>query len=91
MRINIISLLKILLSKIVFLLLISFSISHISISKLNKDILREFNNYKPAIFHNSTNFSCDNGSNNLTADKFNDDFCDCEDGADENSNLIKLK
>ena len=53
--------------------------------RLNKDILKEFNNYKPAIFLNSTHFSCDEGSNILSSKKFNDDFCDCQDGADENS------
>ena len=33
---------------------------------------------------NSTHFSCDNNTKILTIDKFNDDYCDCEDGSDEN-------
>jgi len=57
----------------------------ISISKLNKDLLKDFENYKLANFINKTHFSCDNGNNILTLDKFNDDFCDCQDGSDENS------
>jgi len=59
----------------------------ISISKLNKDVLKDFDNYKVAIFLNYTHFSCDNGQNVLDLPKFNDDFCDCKDGSDENSKL----
>jgi hypothetical protein len=33
---------------------------------------------------NSTHFSCDNNKKILPLEKFNDDFCDCEDGSDEN-------
>ena len=82
--------LNILLMKsfIIFFIFISNSLCDLSISKLNKDILSEFNYYKPANFLNTTHFSCDNGTNIFPAIKFNDDFCDCIDGADENS-IIK--
>ena len=33
---------------------------------------------------NSTHFTCDNNTKILPLEKFNDDFCDCEDGSDEN-------
>ena len=33
---------------------------------------------------NSTHFSCDNNKKIFSLEKFNDDFCDCEDGSDEN-------
>lgn len=33
---------------------------------------------------NETHFSCDNDNKVLSLNKFNDDFCDCDDGADEN-------
>lgn len=61
-------------------------ICDISISKLNKDVLKDFEMLKLATFLNDTHFSCDNGENILDLDKFNDDFCDCKDGSDENSN-----
>lgn len=51
-------------------------------------MLKEFENYKVAIVLNDTHFSCDDGENILDLDKFNDDFCDCRDGSDENSNFI---
>lgn len=57
----------------------------ISISKLSKDVLKDFESYKTANFINKTHFSCDEGTNILPLDKFNDDFCDCIDGSDENS------
>ena len=76
---------------IIFLYFTSNCLCEISISKLNQDILSEFNYYKPAIFLNSTHFSCDEGSNIFEIKKFNDDFCDCIDGADENSKKINKK
>lgn len=73
---------------ILFVLNIIFSIiCDVSISKLKKDVLRDFENYKVAIILNDTHFSCDDGENILDLDKFNDDFCDCKDGSDENSIL----
>ena len=33
---------------------------------------------------NSTHFSCDNNKKILSLEKFNDDYCDCDDGSDEN-------
>jgi hypothetical protein len=33
---------------------------------------------------NQTFFSCD-GNKTFSMDKFNDNFCDCDDGSDENS------
>jgi hypothetical protein len=35
---------------------------------------------------NKTHFSCDDEKNILNINKFNDDYCDCLDGSDENSN-----
>ncbi len=35
---------------------------------------------------NKTHFYCDNEQKILSINKFNDDFCDCNDGSDENSN-----
>jgi hypothetical protein len=40
---------------------------------------------------NKTHFDCDQGKNILHINKFNDDFCDCQDGRDENSNYNNLK
>lgn len=34
---------------------------------------------------NKTHFSCDSGNKLLSMNKINDDYCDCADGADENS------
>lgn len=85
--------LKILMNKLVILFLfnIIFSIiCDVSISKLNKDVLKDFENYKVANFLNDTHFSCDNGEIILDIDKFNDDFCDCNDGSDENSNKLQV-
>ncbi len=62
----------------------------VTISKLNKDVLKDFENYKIAHFINKTHFSCDDGNNILHLNKFNDDFCDCKDGSDENSKKIKI-
>ena len=76
-------------SMIIFIIFITYSLCDLSISKLNKDILSEFNYYKSANFLNATHFSCDNGTNIFPAKKFNDDFCDCMDGADENSKIKK--
>jgi len=61
-----------------------------SISKLNIDVLKDFENYKTINHLNSTHFSCDNGERILDIDRFNDDFCDCKDGSDENSNWFFL-
>lgn len=61
-----------------------------SISKLTIDVLKDFENYKTANLLNSTHFSCDNGERILDIEKFNDDFCDCKDGSDENSNSFFL-
>ena len=33
---------------------------------------------------NTTHFSCDNGKKILSFEKLNDNYCDCEDGSDEN-------
>ena len=33
---------------------------------------------------NSTHFSCDSNRKILPLEKFNDNYCDCEDGSDEN-------
>jgi hypothetical protein len=66
---------------------IFYMICDVSISKLKKDVLKEFENYKVAMVLNDSHFSCDDGENILDLDKFNDDFCDCRDGSDENSNF----
>ncbi len=72
---------------ILFILnIINLIICDVSISKLNKDVLKDFENLKIALFLNETHFSCDKGQNILDMNKFNDDFCDCKDGSDENSN-----
>lgn len=84
MKIKILSLLSILSIAIK----ISTCSSDLSISKINKDILIDFEKHHPAKILNSTHFSCDNGTNILNLKNFNDDFCDCQDGADENSNLL---
>ena len=80
--------------KIYFLFLIEFVISFIT--KLNKeelengiimDNLEQVNyNLKQIYINklNSTHFSCDNNQKILSLDKFNDNYCDCEDGSDEN-------
>lgn len=34
---------------------------------------------------NSTHFSCDNNQKILSLEKLNDDYCDCQDGSDENT------
>ncbi len=39
---------------------------------------------------NKTHFSCDENKI-LKMNQFNDDFCDCEDGSDENSKLLLIK
>ena len=71
---------------LILFIVINSIICDVTISKLNKDVLKDFENYKVAIFLNETHFSCDHGENILDLDKFNDDFCDCKDGSDENSN-----
>ena len=80
--------------KFYFLFLFEFTFSFIS--KLNKkEIENEIimddlaqNNYNLNQIYinklNSTHFSCDNNQKILTLDKFNDNYCDCEDGSDEN-------
>ena len=78
--------------KIYFLILIQFSISFVF--KSNKDnsnsndySLLEKDFASPQIYiHkiNSTHFSCDNNTKIFPLEKFNDNFCDCEDGSDEN-------
>lgn len=37
---------------------------------------------------NHTHFSCDDGNNIQPIKHFNDDYCDCEDGSDENSKFL---
>ena len=74
------------LSSITFYFLLSLIKSDLSYSKLTEDIMKDINNYKYAIQINKTHFSCDEGNNILDIIKLNDDFCDCADGADENSN-----
>lgn len=78
------------LFKFILFLTIQIVFSNFSISRLNKDILGEFNNLKKLEVVNITHFSCDNGENILSKNKVNDDFCDCVDGTDENSNPFNL-
>ena len=78
--------------KICFFVLIQFSFSFVF--KSNRDnsnnndySLLEKDFASPQIYiHkiNSTHFSCDNNTKIFTLEKFNDNFCDCEDGSDEN-------
>ena len=78
--------------KICFLVLIQFSFSFVF--KSNRDnsnnndySLLEKDFASPQIYiHkiNSTHFSCDNNTKIFPLEKFNDNFCDCEDGSDEN-------
>lgn len=75
-------------TKLALLVLLNFLylfMCDVSISKLNKDVLKDFENYKFAKIFNETHFSCDDGQKIFDLNKFNDDFCDCKDGSDENS------
>jgi len=84
------TILKLLTKNFAIFILLNFIFSMIcdvSISKLKKDVLRDFDNHKVAVIVNDTHFICDDGKNILDVDKFNDDFCDCKDGSDENSNF----
>ena len=48
-------------------------------------IQKDFNSSQKYITKiNSSHFSCDNNTKIFPLEKFNDDFCDCEDGSDEN-------
>ena len=79
--------------KTYYLLLIQFAFSFIS--KLNNDnsdknkiniLTNNDFNLNQIYIHkiNSTHFSCDDNKKILSIDKFNDNYCDCEDGSDEN-------
>ena len=79
--------------KIYFLLLIQFTFPFISKSKnefsenIEQNKLIENNNGVNHIYINtinSTHFSCDNNKKILSFEKLNDNYCDCEDGSDEN-------
>ena len=80
--------------KTYFLFLIKFALSFISKSNIdesenlninlffdNNDISKQ--TYIKTI--NSTHFSCDNGQKILSLEKVNDNYCDCDDGSDENT------
>ena len=80
--------------KIYFLLLIEVIFSFISKTN-NEDLINQVyisnedqTNYNLNQIYinklNSTHFSCDNNKKILSLDKFNDNYCDCEDGSDEN-------
>ena len=78
--------------KICLLFLFQFVFSFIyKTSKENSDydpsspIQQDFNSSQIFITKiNSSHFSCDNNTKIFPFEKFNDDFCDCEDGSDEN-------
>ena len=78
--------------KICFLFLIQLVFSFIFKSsqdnRLNNPsslLQKDFNSEQIYINRiNSTHFSCDNNSKIFPLEKYNDDFCDCEDGSDEN-------
>ena len=78
--------------KLCFLFLIQLSFSFIfkqnkdnSISDEYSPLQKDFDSSQIFIHKiNSTHFSCDNDTKIFSLEKFNDDFCDCEDGSDEN-------
>ena len=78
--------------KICFLILIQLSFSFIFKPTKDNSIHNEFsllqNDFNSSQIYinkiNSTHFSCDNNTKIFPLEKFNDDFCDCEDGSDEN-------
>ena len=78
--------------KICFLFLIHFSFSFILKSNKDDTINIDYSPLQndfasPQIYINkinSTHFSCDNNTKIFPLEKFNDDFCDCDDGSDEN-------
>ena len=78
--------------KICFLFLIQLVFSFVFKSNLENSLnnpssllQKDFNSEQIYIHKiNSTHFSCDNNTKIFPLDKFNDDFCDCEDGSDEN-------
>lgn len=61
---------------------------YIALSKVTKDLLKDLHEYDFAKIFNSTHFSCDKGNKILDMGKLNDDFCDCQDGSDENSKIV---
>ena len=78
--------------KICFIFLIQLSLSFI-FKKNNREISynpdspirKDFDSSQVFInMINSTHFSCDKNTKILPKEKLNDDFCDCEDGSDEN-------
>ena len=77
----------------IFFLLFQFSFSFISKTKieesnniaLNSLLKDDYNSNQIYINKiNATHFSCDNNKKILPIEKFNDNYCDCEDGSDEN-------
>lgn len=58
----------------------------INILPLNTALPKNSMNYIKIL--NKTHFSCDDEENILHLSKFNDDYCDCIDGSDENSKII---
>ncbi len=80
--------------KTYILLLFKFVLSFISKSKIdesgnihmNELIENDYNSNQIYINKiNSTHFACDNNQKILSLEKFNDNYCDCEDGSDENT------
>ena len=76
-----------------FLLLIEFAFSFISKSYNEKSEIILLNGLNQEEYEsnqilitliNSTHFSCDNQNKILSLEKLNDNYCDCEDGSDEN-------
>ena len=76
--------------KIYFLILIPLAFSFISkyynTGSNSNDISYGDLNLKQIYINkiNSTHFVCDNNTKILPLEKFNDNYCDCEDGSDEN-------
>ena len=78
--------------KICFFILIQLSFSFIFKSTKKESsynpespLQKDFNSSQIYINKiNSTHFSCDNNTKIYPIEKLNDDFCDCEDGSDEN-------
>jgi hypothetical protein len=65
-----------------FLLIVIFLISYV--------LLINSNEIKYIKVLNKTHFSCDENKI-LKMSAYNDDFCDCDDGSDENSRINKKR
>ena len=80
--------------KIYFLLLFQFTFQFISKSKnefsenieLSNKLIEKKDGVNQIYINtiNSSHFSCDNNKKILSFEKLNDNYCDCEDGSDEN-------